>query len=536
MIEGLHAIVGSAGILPCAPEHRLGSRSPATVVAPQGEAEVAALVEYAAKAHFSFVIAGGGTALSLLEPPDEAWWLLSTQRLKGVVDYAPEDLVLTVRAGTTLAETQQLLSQHRQYLPWNVPLPERATIGGIVSSNRSGSWRYRHGTPRDRLLQVRAVRGDGVAFRSGAKVVKSVAGYDVHRLLCGAWGTLAVLTEITLKVAPLPPAFEAVGWFCTWDALEPTLAHLMSAPLQPDGITVVAFAGESLTAYGVAAQESRATVSSEQGTMHHASLIQRLCYRGGARKNLLTPSFRFPLQVQGEPILGFAHSGGCLPAGTASRFPSLAGGTLRRGASRISSDALAVEQTQASATGVLTPPPPVVYEEATQTLPEPETEAALQTEPAASRPFVLMEFSGRPEGVRWQIEWLRSQGYPAESVEPTMLESLQNALAPRTHRFMLQLLMRPNEVAEAMVQWSRPGVSMLAHAGSGVVYLWGESVEPLPFLTERLRHTAFRWRVLNWAEDARADLPPMPLSEGERRLMQALKQAFDPAGVLPRIV
>ncbi len=464
MIEGLHAIVGNAGMLPCAPEHRLGSRSPATVVAPQSEAEVAALVEYAAKAHFPFVIAGGGTALSLLEPPDEAWWLLSTQRLKGVVDYAPEDLVLTVRAGTTLAETQQLLSQHRQYLPWNGPLPEQATIGGIVSSNRSGSWRYRHGTPRDRLLQVRAVRGDGVVFRSGAKVVKSVAGYDIHRLLCGAWGTLAVLTEITLKVAPLPPAFEAVGWFSTWDALEPTLAHLMSAPLQPDGITVVAFAGESLTAYGAAVHESCATVPTEHGTTPRASLIR------------------------------------------------------------------------ASAAGVLTPPPPVVYEEAVQTLPEPETEVEVRTEPVASRPFVLIELSGRSEGVRWQREWLRTQGYPAEPVKPAMLESLQNALAPRMHKFMLQLLMRPNEVAEAMVQWSRPGVSMLAHAGSGVVYLWGESVEPLPFLTERLRHTAFRWRVLSWAEDPRAELPPMPLSEGERRLMQALKQAFDPAGVMPRIV
>ncbi|CUU34801.1 MAG: FAD-binding oxidoreductase [Armatimonadetes bacterium] len=464
MIEGLHAIVGSEGVLACEPAYCLGRRTPATVVAPQSEEEVAALVKYAAKARFPFVIGGGGTALSMLEPPAEAWWLLSTRRLKGVVDYAPEDLVLTVRAGTTLAEAQQLLSQHRQYLPWNVPLPEQATIGGIVSGNRSGSWRYRHGTPRDRLLQVRAVRGDGVAFRSGAKVVKSVAGYDIHRLLCGAWGTLSVLTEITLKVAPLPPVFEVVGWFSTWDVLEPTLAHLMGAPLQPDGMTVLAFAGESLTAYGAVAHESQAIAPSGTGITPRASLIQ------------------------------------------------------------------------ASATGVLTPPPPVVYEEATQTFPEPETEAALQTEPATSRPFVLIEFSGRPEGVRWQIEWLRSQGYPAEPVEPAMLKSLQNALAPRTHRFMLQLLMRPNEVAEAMVQWSRPGVSMLAHAGSGVLYLWGESVEPIPFLTERLRHTAFRWRVLNWAEDARADLPPIPLSEGERRLMQALKQAFDPAGVLPRIV
>jgi glycolate oxidase FAD binding subunit len=156
------------------------------------------------------------------------------------MDYSPQDLVLTVGAGMTLHAVQELLREHRQYLPWNPALPQQATLGGIVSSNRAGSWRYRFGTPRDRLLAARAVTPDGVAFKSGAKVVKSVAGYDIHRLLCGAWGTLAVLTEITLKVQPLPQHFEAVGWKTSWDALEPTLTELMQMPLQPDGISVLA--------------------------------------------------------------------------------------------------------------------------------------------------------------------------------------------------------------------------------------------------------------------------------------------------------
>jgi glycolate oxidase FAD binding subunit len=204
---------------------------------------VCALLEYTHAMRTPCIAAGSGAYLTHLIPPERPWWLLSARRLSRVVDYSPQDLVLTVGAGMTLHAVQELLREHRQYLPWNPALPQQATLGGIVSSNRAGSWRYRFGTPRDRLLAVRAVTPDGVAFKSGAKVVKSVAGYDLHRLLCGAWGTLAVITEITLKVQPTPQHFEAVGWQTSWDALEPTLAELMQMPLQPDGISVLAMRG-----------------------------------------------------------------------------------------------------------------------------------------------------------------------------------------------------------------------------------------------------------------------------------------------------
>lgn len=466
MIEGLHAIVGSEGIVPPEPVYCLDGRVPLTMVAPASEEETASLVAYAYETRSPFVVSGCATALSAVRPSHEAWWLLNTRRLRGVVDYSPEDLVITVRAGTTLAEVQSFLKAHGQYLPWNVPLPERATIGGIVAGNRSGSWRYRHGTPRDRLLQVRAIRGDGVAFRSGAKVVKSVAGYDMHRLLCGSWGTLSVLTEVTLKVAPLPPVFEAVGWLCDWDQLEPTLAELMCAPLQPDGLSVWVQPTDSTEPFP---------------TIYHQSIV-------------------------------------LLPHPTGQPYQSL-------------------QPTSASSpVSVLEPPPPIVYEPAEEVLPETEMEASLQTARGQLKPYVLLEFSGRPAGVQGQLEWLRAHGYPVEPVAHEWLATLQNLLSPCAHRFMLQLLMRPNEIAEAMLQWGRPGISMLAHAGSGVLYLWGESEAPLPFLLERLRHTAFRWRVLRIPAEARADLPLLPLSPGERTLMNALKHAFDPAGLMGSIL
>lgn len=240
MYESLHAIVGTEGVLGDAAHYAIGGQAPATVVAPRNEQEVAALIQYAAGHRLPFVIAGCGTHLSALQPPEPYVWTLCTQRLNRVVDYSPADLVITVEAGMRLSEVQAVLGEHGQHLPWNPPLPDEATIGGIVASARSGSWRFRHGTPRDRLLALRAVRGDGVPFKSGAKVVKSVAGYDLHRLLCGSWGTLAVITEITLKVAPLPVARRAVCWRAPdWNAIEPTLAQLMQAPLQPDSIDLV---------------------------------------------------------------------------------------------------------------------------------------------------------------------------------------------------------------------------------------------------------------------------------------------------------
>ncbi len=241
MIEGLHAIVGSEGVLLSERgAYAVGGQLPETVVAPQNEQEVVALVEYAVGHRLPFVVAGSCTHLIALLPPESFRWTLCTRRMNRVIDYAPADLVITVGAGMRLGEVQQVLGEYGQYLPWNPPLPDEATIGGIVASARSGSWRFRHGTPRDRLLALRAVRGDGIPFKSGAKVVKSVAGYDLHRLLCGSWGTLAVITEITLKVAPLPAVRQAVRWRApSWEAVEPTLATLMAAPLQPDSLDLL---------------------------------------------------------------------------------------------------------------------------------------------------------------------------------------------------------------------------------------------------------------------------------------------------------
>jgi glycolate oxidase FAD binding subunit len=138
--------------------------------------------------------------------------LLDLSRLTGVVDYRPSELVLTARAATPLAELEALLGENRQRLAFEPPSlarlfgseAEHQSIGGVLAANLSGSRRIAAGAARDHFLGVTAVNGQGKTFRAGGKVVKNVTGYDLPKLLAGSWGSLAVMSEVTLKVVPEP--------------------------------------------------------------------------------------------------------------------------------------------------------------------------------------------------------------------------------------------------------------------------------------------------------------------------------------------
>jgi len=131
---------------------------------------------------------------------------------RGVVDYAPSELVITARAGTRLAEIEALTASEGQMLafepmdygPLSGAAPGRATLGGVLAANVSGPRRIASGAARDHFLGFEAVSGRGQAFRAGGRVVKNVTGYDLPKLMAGSWGTLAVLTEVTIKVMPRP--------------------------------------------------------------------------------------------------------------------------------------------------------------------------------------------------------------------------------------------------------------------------------------------------------------------------------------------
>lgn len=125
----------------------------------------------------------------------------------GVVDYQPSELVITVRAGTTIADLQDILAEEGQMLAGEPPAFDgKATVGGTLACNLSGPSRPWHGSIRDHVLGVRIINGRAEHLRFGGAVMKNVAGYDVSRLQAGAMGTLGIITEVSLKVVPRPEA------------------------------------------------------------------------------------------------------------------------------------------------------------------------------------------------------------------------------------------------------------------------------------------------------------------------------------------
>ena len=181
------------------------------------ESEVREAVAWAAADGDALRILGHGTKATLGRPVASVR-RLDLSALSGVTLYEPEELVLRARAGTPIATIAHALSAHGQMLPFE-PRDLGAllgegnrgpTLGGIVSTNLSGPRRFKQGAVRDFVLGLTAINGQGEIFRSGGRVMKNVTGYDLPKLLTGAYGTLGVITDITLKILPAPEAEETI--------------------------------------------------------------------------------------------------------------------------------------------------------------------------------------------------------------------------------------------------------------------------------------------------------------------------------------
>ncbi|HEY3951236.1 glycolate oxidase subunit GlcE [Phenylobacterium sp.] len=175
---------------------------------PKTAAEVAALVAEANAAGRSLEIVGGGTKRAV-GAGVSADAVVSLAALDKVIDYAPEELVLTAQPGVPLAALETLVASHGQVLPFEPPhltrllgSKGRPTLGGALAANLSGPRRLRAGAARDHFLGLAAVTGRGEIVKAGGRVVKNVTGYDLPKLVAGSWGTLAVMTEVTIKVLP----------------------------------------------------------------------------------------------------------------------------------------------------------------------------------------------------------------------------------------------------------------------------------------------------------------------------------------------
>jgi glycolate oxidase FAD binding subunit len=193
---------------------RIDGFGPLPVRRPRSADEVGEEVRRAATEGQAVYPVGGGTALGVGLPPERPGVALDTRELAAVVDYPARDMTVTVQAGITLAELQRLLAAENQRLPVDVPRPERATLGGALAVNASGPRRYGCGTLRDYVIGISTVNDEGQEVKAGGRVVKNVAGYDLCKLHVGALGTLGVITQVTLKLRPLPEAQAVLALGC----------------------------------------------------------------------------------------------------------------------------------------------------------------------------------------------------------------------------------------------------------------------------------------------------------------------------------
>jgi glycolate oxidase FAD binding subunit len=157
----------------------------------------------------AIAVSGGGSKINQGALPTALDVMIRTTQLDRIVEHAAGDLVVTAQAGVPLAELQAEVSSSRQWLGLDPPEPN-ATVGGVVAAAASGPRRLRYGTPRDVLIGITVVLADGTVAKSGGKVVKNVAGYDLGKLFTGSYGTLGVIAECTFRLHPLPAARRVV--------------------------------------------------------------------------------------------------------------------------------------------------------------------------------------------------------------------------------------------------------------------------------------------------------------------------------------
>jgi glycolate oxidase FAD binding subunit len=243
LTDALAGVVGRDRLLTDSPRltsYAVDGLLPAWVARPTRVEEVSRLLTLASEERLAVVPRGGGTLMDLGNPPRRVDGVLDLSDLSSVVDYEPADLTASVQCGISIGALAARLTARRQFLPLDPLEGMSRSVGGVLATNGSGPLRYRYGTPRDLLLGVRFVQADGTVTWGGARVVKSVTGYDVPKLMVGSLGTLGVLVEATLRLHPLPEAEGA--WLATFSSAEGAaafLARVLDSTLQPSRLQIL---------------------------------------------------------------------------------------------------------------------------------------------------------------------------------------------------------------------------------------------------------------------------------------------------------
>jgi glycolate oxidase FAD binding subunit len=197
------------------------------------------LVRHAAAQGQAIYPVGGGTMLHLGLPPTRPGIVVATSGLTQIIDYPARDMTITVQAGLSVAQLQTILAGEKQRLPIDVPHADRATLGGILATNTSGPRRYGCGTLRDYVIGISVVNDEGHEVKAGGRVVKNVAGYDMCKLYVGSLGTLGIITQVTLKLRPVPEDHALFAFSCPPGELGAALTQLHATRTRPVCIEVL---------------------------------------------------------------------------------------------------------------------------------------------------------------------------------------------------------------------------------------------------------------------------------------------------------
>ncbi|WP_396445230.1 FAD-binding oxidoreductase [Actinomadura sp.] len=240
-----------ADVRPGEPAEGVLGVEPALVAAPKDLTEAADVMRVATEKGLAVVPRGAETRLDWGTPPQRCDLLIDTHRLDRLVEHTAGDLVAKAEAGLPMERLGERLAERGQRLALDVPLPG-STVGGTIATGAAGPLRTMYGTPRNLVIGLTIVRADGQVARSGGKVVKNVAGYDLGRLFSGSFGTLGLIVEATFRLHPIPAATAYVT--CAVDG--PEQAHdavqsVLHSPVAPSAVEYIGPSTVSVLLEGV---------------------------------------------------------------------------------------------------------------------------------------------------------------------------------------------------------------------------------------------------------------------------------------------
>jgi FAD/FMN-containing dehydrogenase len=275
----LAQIVGAENV--AVSTHRLIPSPQCLEVAPATAVEACEVLRLAAKEGWAVVPAGAGTWLDAGNQLRRADVILSTKRMRRIIEHEPADLVATAEAGLTLQTLNTELGRDGQWLALDPPDNGRATIGGVVATGMSGAESYGYGVPRASVIGMRVALADGRIIKAGGRVVKNVAGYDLCKLFTGSYGTLCLILELTFKLRPRPARTATIAACGPIDSLLRCAREILNARLLPVAV--------ELLSPGIAEKLSLPSVVTHPALLiRYAGMPETVSYQTGQTINLLS--------------------------------------------------------------------------------------------------------------------------------------------------------------------------------------------------------------------------------------------------------